>query len=44
LILMKYPLTEWYTPPEFFNSMGVEFDLDPCSPGKQIVPGIRLAD
>jgi hypothetical protein len=30
--------TEWYTPPEFFNSMGVEFDLDPCSPGKQIVP------
>jgi DNA N-6-adenine-methyltransferase (Dam) len=30
--------TEWYTPEEFFNSMGVEFDLDPCSPGKPIVP------
>ncbi|NSL93897.1 DNA N-6-adenine-methyltransferase [Acetobacter syzygii] len=23
---------EWYTPPEIFQAMGVEFDLDPCQP------------
>lgn len=25
---------EWYTPPEIFTGLGIEFDLDPCSPGK----------
>lgn len=31
---------EWYTPPIIFERMGVEFDLDPCSPGagKSFVP------
>jgi hypothetical protein len=24
---------EWYTPAWVFESLGVEFDLDPCSPG-----------
>lgn len=24
---------EWYTPPEVLDAFGVEFDLDPCSPG-----------
>jgi hypothetical protein len=24
---------EWYTPPEIFQALGLEFDLDPCSPG-----------
>jgi hypothetical protein len=24
---------EWYTPMEIFDAMGIEFDLDPCSPG-----------
>ena len=24
---------EWYTPPEIFEALGCEFDLDPCSPG-----------
>jgi hypothetical protein len=24
---------EWYTPPVIFEAMGLEFDLDPCSPG-----------
>lgn len=25
---------EWYTPPEVFDALGLEFDLDPCSPGE----------
>jgi len=25
---------EWYTPPEFFDKMGVNFDLDPAMPEK----------
>ncbi|WAC50430.1 DNA N-6-adenine-methyltransferase [Frigoribacterium sp. SL97] len=31
---------EWYTPPVIFESLGLEFDLDPCSPGagKSFVP------
>lgn len=31
---------EWYTPPIIFESIGLEFDLDPCSPGagKSFVP------
>lgn len=34
---------EWYTPPEVFEALGVEFDLDPCSPGsgKSFVPARR---
>lgn len=24
--------SEWYTPPEIFEGLGLEFDLDPCSP------------
>jgi hypothetical protein len=24
---------EWYTPPEIFAALGLQFDLDPCSPG-----------
>jgi hypothetical protein len=31
---------EWYTPPFIFENLNTEFDLDPCSPGKDkcIVP------
>jgi len=25
--------SEWYTPPEIFDALGLTFDLDPCSPG-----------
>lgn len=25
--------SEWYTPREIFEALGVTFDLDPCSPG-----------
>jgi hypothetical protein len=32
--------TEWYTPPAIFESLGIEFDLDPCSPGALVVPWI----
>jgi hypothetical protein len=31
---------EWYTPPSVFDRLGVTFDLDPCSPGKNVVPWI----
>ena len=31
---------EWYTPRRIFDALGLEFDLDPCSPGKEIVPWI----
>ena len=24
---------EWYTPRRIFDALGLEFDLDPCSPG-----------
>lgn len=24
---------DWYTPPEIFAALGLQFDLDPCSPG-----------
>jgi len=24
---------EWYTPKDIFDSLGITFDLDPCSPG-----------
>lgn len=34
---------EWFTPPWLFDKLGVEFDLDPCSPGagKSFVPAKR---
>jgi hypothetical protein len=28
----KAKTVEWYTPPEVFTALGLEFDLDPCSP------------
>ncbi len=31
---------EWYTPRYIFEKLGVEFDLDPCSPGQEVVPWI----
>ena len=31
---------EWYTPPEIFAALGLQFDLDPASPGADIVPWI----
>jgi hypothetical protein len=31
---------EWYTPREIFNAIGLQFDLDPCSPGANIVPWV----
>jgi len=24
--------SDWFTPPEIFDALGLEFDLDPCSP------------
>lgn len=38
--------TEHYTPPEFFEAMGVEFDLDPASPpgGLPWIPARRFVD
>ncbi|WP_181436237.1 DNA N-6-adenine-methyltransferase [Curtobacterium sp. MCBD17_008] len=36
------PNIEWYTPAAVFNALGVEFDLDPCSPGSALsnVPAV----
>jgi hypothetical protein len=31
---------EWYTPKPVFDALGVEFDMDVCSPGKDVVPWI----
>lgn len=28
---------EWYTPREIFKALNIDFDLDPCSPGQDIV-------
>ena len=33
---------EWYTPRFIFQKLGVDFDLDPCSPGYDIVPWIPV--
>lgn len=33
---------EWYTPRHIFESLGLEFDLDPCSPGQTIVPWVPV--
>jgi hypothetical protein len=27
---------DWYTPPEIFEDLGVQFDLDPCQPEEKI--------
>lgn len=32
--------SEWYTPPSIFDAMGCVFDLDPASPGADVVPWI----
>lgn len=29
---------EWYTPPSIFDALGLTFDLDPCSSGRDYVP------
>jgi len=34
---------EWYTPPEIFEALGLEFDLDPASPSPEKVPWIPAA-
>lgn len=31
---------EWYTPPELFTAIGLTFDLDPASPGADVVPWV----
>lgn len=31
---------EWYTPPEIFDALGCDFDLDPCSPPDGPVPWV----
>ena len=31
---------EWYTPPDIFLKIGIEFDLDPCAPPDKIIPWI----
>jgi len=33
----KPKTVEWYTPPEIFKALDCSFDLDPASPGKDIV-------
>ena len=33
---------EWYTPREIFEALKLEFDLDPCSPGADVVPWIPV--
>jgi hypothetical protein len=32
--------SEWYTPPHIFDCLECEFDLDPASPGPDVVPWI----
>lgn len=34
---------EWYTPPAVFERLGLTFDLDPASPGADIVPWVPAA-
>lgn len=34
---------EWYTPPYIFEALGLRFDTDPASPGKEFVPWIPVA-
>lgn len=35
---------EWYTPPRIFKALGLEFDLDPASPDRELVPWIPARD
>jgi hypothetical protein len=35
-----FAMTEWLTPPEFFDAMAVSFDLDVASPGATVAPWI----
>jgi hypothetical protein len=35
---------EWYTPAVVFDALGIAFDLDPASPGKDIVHWIPAAE
>ena len=32
--------SEWHTPKYIFDALGCHFDLDPASPGRNVVPGI----
>ncbi len=32
---------EWYTPKSIFDALGLTFDLDPCSSGRDYVPAHR---
>lgn len=34
---------EWYTPPAVFAALGLTYDLDPASPGAEIVPWVPAA-
>ncbi|AQT70070.1 phage N-6-adenine-methyltransferase [Anaerohalosphaera lusitana] len=36
----KNKTNEWYTPTYVFDSLGIKFDMDVASPGKDIVPWI----
>jgi phage N-6-adenine-methyltransferase len=42
----KSASVEWYTPPEIFNKLGIEFDIDVCSPkgGLPWIPAKRYFD
>ncbi len=31
---------EWYTPRYIFTALDISFNLDPCSPGAEIVPWV----
>lgn len=32
--------TEWYTPPELFKRIDIDFYMDPASPGRDVVPWV----
>jgi DNA N-6-adenine-methyltransferase (Dam) len=36
----RYGTSEWYTPASIFDALQCEFDLDPSSPGRDVVPWI----
>ena len=33
---------EWYTPKYIFDALGIEFDLDPCSAGREVTPWVPV--
>jgi hypothetical protein len=33
----KSATVEWYTPPYIIETLGNDFDLDPCAPKKRLV-------